>query len=215
MRDYESTTCVSSFHSIDEFGPRLRQEAIGRGLGSAGQVVLLIDGAVGLENMGRLCFKDCVQIVDFYHAMEHAGLVLEACLGKGHPDCPKQLPRWAKRLLKDQVEALIQETRQQCAGLLQAAVVEQALGYFVRNVSRMQYGTFRAAGWFIGSGVVEAGCKTVIGGRCKQSGMFWSERGAENILALRCLHSSRRLEDFWKYRLNQHAARNDTLPLAA
>ena len=215
MRDYESTTCVSSFHSIDEFGPRLRQEAIGRGLGSAGQVVLLIDGAVGLENMGRLCFKDCVQIVDFYHAMEHAGLVLEACLGKGHPDCPKQLPRWAKRLLKDQVEALIQETRQQCAGLLQAAVVEQALGYFVRNVRRMQYGTFRAAGWFIGSGVVEAGCKTVIGGRCKQSGMFWSERGAENILALRCLHSSRRLEDFWKYRLNQHAARNDTLPLAA
>ena len=100
-------------------------------------------------------------------------------------------------------------------GTPQEASVEQALGYFVRNVSRMQYGTFRAAGWFIGSGVVEAGCKTLIGGRCKQSGMFWSKSGAENILALRCLHSSRRLEDFWKYRLNQHAARNDTLPLAA
>jgi hypothetical protein len=93
--------------------------------------------------------------------------------------------------------------------------VEQALGYFVRNVSRMQYGTFRAAGYFIGSGVVEAGCKTVIGGRCKQSGMFWSESGAENILALRCIHSSRRLEDFWKYRLNEQAAHNDALPLAA
>jgi hypothetical protein len=110
---------------------------------------------------------------------------------------------------------LIQETRQQCAGTPQAAAVEQALGYFVRNVSRMQYGTFRAAGWFIGSGVVEAGCKTMIGGRCKQSGMFWSKSGAENILALRCIHSSRRLEDFWKYRLNHHAARNATLPLAA
>ena len=93
--------------------------------------------------------------------------------------------------------------------------MEQALGYFVRNVSRMQHGMFRAAGWFIGSGVVEAGCKTVIGGRCKQSGMFWSKSGAENILAPRCLHSSRRLEDFWKYRLNQHAARNGPLPLAA
>lgn len=93
--------------------------------------------------------------------------------------------------------------------------MEQALGYFVRNVSRMPYGTFRAAGWFIDSGVVEAGCKTVIGGRGKQSGMFWSKSAAENILALRCLHSSRRLEDFWKYRLNQHAARNDTLPFAA
>jgi hypothetical protein len=215
VRDYESTTYVSSFKAIDEFGPLLRQEALGRGLGSAGKVVLLIDGATGLENMGRLCFKDCVQIVDFYHALEHAGLVLEAWLGKSHPDYQKQLRRWAKRLLKDKVQALIQETRQQCAGTPQAAAVEQALGYFVRNVSRMQYGTFRAAGWFIGSGVVEAGCKTVIGGRCKQSGMFWSKAGAENILALRCLHSSRSLEDFWKYRLNQHAARNDTLPLAA
>jgi len=193
----------------------LRQEAIRRGLGSAGKVVVLIDGAAGLENMGRLCFKDCVQIVDFYHALEHAGQGLEALIGKHHPDYKKQLRRWAKRLLKDKVQALIKETRQQCAGQPQAAAVEQALGYFVRNVSRMQYGTFRAAGYFIGSGVVEAGCKTVIGGRCKQSGMFWSESGAENILALRCLHSSRRLEDFWKYRLNEQAARNDALPLAA
>jgi hypothetical protein len=215
VRDYESTTYVSSFKSIADFGPLLRQEAIRRGMGSAGKVVLLIDGAAGLENMGLLCFKDCVQIVDFFHAMEHAGLVLEALLGKQHPDYKKRLRRWAKRLLKDKVEALIQQTRQECAGQPAAAAVEQTLGYFVRNVSRMQYGTFRAAGYFIGSGVVEAGCKTVIGGRCKQSGMFWSESGAENILALRCIHSSHRLEDFWKYRLNTQAARNDALALSA
>ena len=85
----------------------------------------------------------------------------------------------------------------------------------LRNVKRMQYGTFRANGYFIGSGVVEAGCKTVIGGRCKQSGMFWSESGAENILALRCIHSSRRLDEFWKHRLNEQAALNDALPLVA
>jgi len=214
VRDYESTTYVSSFKSIDDFGPLLRQEAIRRGMGSAGKVVLLIDGAAGLERMGRLCFKDCVQIVDFFHAMEHAGQVLEALIGKLHPDYKKRLRRWAKRLLKDKVQALIQETRQECAGQPAAEAVEQALGYFVRNVNRMQYGTFRAAGYFIGSGVVEAGCKTVIGGRCKQSGMFWSESGAQNILALRCIHSSRRLEDFWKYRLNKQVARNDALPLA-
>ena len=215
VRDYESTTYVSSFKSIDEFGPLLRQEAIRRGMGSAGKVVLLIDGAAGLENMGRLCFKDCVQIVDFYHGMEHAGHVLSALIGKQHPDYKKRLRRWAKRLLKDKIEALIKETRLECAGQPAAEAVEQALGYFVRNLSRMQYGTFRKAGYFIGSGVVEAGCKTVIGARCKQSGMFWSESGAQNILALRCVHSSRRLDDFWKYRLNHHAARNDTLPLAA
>jgi hypothetical protein len=79
---------------------------------------------------------------------------------------------------KDKVEALIQETRAECAGQSNAAQVEAELGYFERNVKRMQYGTFRAKGYFIGSGVVEAGCKTVIGARCKQSGMFWSESGA-------------------------------------
>src|ERR1017187_3027050 len=79
----------------------------------------------------------------------------------------------------------------------------------------MQYGTFRRQGFFIGSGVIEAGCKTVIGSRCKQSGMFWGEPGAENVLALRCIQSSRRLGEFWKERLNTHAARNDSLALAA
>jgi hypothetical protein len=215
VRDYESTTYVSSFKSIDEFGPLLRQEAIRRGMASAGQVVLLIDGAKGLENMGKDCFKDRVQIVDFYHAMEHAGHVLDALIGKAHPDYKKRLRRWAKRLLKDKVQVLIDETRQECAGQPPAAPVEKQLGYFVRNVKRMQYGTFRAKGYFIGSGVVEAGCKTVIGGRCKQSGMFWSESGAENILALRCIHSSHRLDEFWKHRLNEQAARNDALRLAA
>jgi hypothetical protein len=215
VRDHESTTYVSSFKSINEFGPLLRQEAIRRGLGSAGQAVLLIDGAPGLENMGRDCFKDAVQVVDFYHAMEHAGLVLAALIGKDHPDYKKRQRRWAKRLLKDRVRHLIEETRQECAGKPNALEVEKALGYFVDNVNRMQYGTFRTKGYFIGSGVVEAGCKTIIGGRCKQSGMFWSEAGAQNILALRCINSSRRTDEFWKHRLNHHARRNDALSLSA
>ena len=215
VRDYESTSYVSSFKPIGDFGPLLRQEAIRRGLGNASQTVVLIDGAAGLENMGKLCFADSVQIVDFYHALEHAGKVLEALIGKDHPDYQKRLGRWAKRLLKDKVRSLIKETRQACAGQPQQPAVEEALGYFVRNISRMQYGTFRAAGFFIGSGVVEAGCKTVIGSRCKQSGMFWSQPGAENVMALRCLHSSHRLDHFWKHRLNQHAAPNDSLALTA
>ena len=198
----------------------MSQEAIRRGMASVGEVVVLIDGAEGLENLGKQNFKqkngqDCVQIVDFYHAVEHAGDVLTALIGKDHPDYRTRQHRWAKRLLKDKVRVLIDEARQECAGKPNAPKVEEALGYFERNVKRMQYGTFRAKGYFIGSGVVEAGCKTVIGGRCKQSGMFWSESGAENILALRCIQSSHRLEEFWKHRLNLAAARNDPLLLAA
>jgi len=216
VRDYESTTYVSSFSGIDEFGPVLRQDALRRGLTVALQVVLLIDGAEGLARMGRLCFPSAIQIVDFYHALEHAGKVLAALLGsKEHPEYKTRLGRWARRLLNDKVEQLIAQARQECLGKPSAQAVEDELTYFVNNIARMQYGTFRRQGFFIGSGVIEAGCKTVIGTRCKQSGMFWGEPGAENILALRCIHSSRRLADFWKHRLNNHAARNDSLALSA
>ena len=147
--------------------------------------------------------------------MEHAGKVLEALLGKNHPESKARQRRWAKRLHQDKVEFLIKETRQTCAELIRKEAMEKELGYFQGNILRMQYGTFRKKGFFIRSGVVEAGCKTLIGARCKQSGMFWSETGAENILALRCIHSSRRLSEFWKHRLNQHAKLNDHLCLSA
>lgn len=216
IRDHESTSYVSSFKSIDQFGPMLRQEAIRRGLPLAASVVLLVDGAIGLANMGRSCFPTALQIVDFYHALEHAGRILAALLGsKEHPDHKKRLNRWAKLLLKNGVEKLIVQARAECVGKSCAAEVEQELHYLETNVSRMQYGTFRKQGLFIGSGVVEAGCKTVIGARCKQSGMFWRQRGAESVLAFRCIHSSRRLDSFWKERLNASAAKNDCLSLTA
>lgn len=217
IRDHDATTYISSFQSIDQFGPMLRQEAIRRGLPLALTVILLIDGAAGLANMGRLCFPTALQIVDFYHALEHAGQVLAALLGsKEHPDYKKRRGRWARLLLRDGVEKLIAQARRECKNRPQKSeAVEKELHYFVENIARMQYGTFRSQGYFIGSGVVEAGCKTVIGARCKQSGMFWGEVGAENILAFRCINASRHLDTFWKERLNAHAAQNDTLPLAA
>ena len=216
IRDYDSTTYVSTMSPLEDFGPMLRQEAMRRGVGQADEVVLLIDGAPGLENMGHLNFCGATQIVDFYHSVEHAGKVVEAILGsKEHPQYKAQYSRWVRRLLGNGVENLIKETRQQGAGRPQAQTVEDQLGYFVRNVERMKYGTFRRRGFFIGSGVIEAGCKTVIGSRCKQSGMFWGEPGAQNILALRCIRSSRRLQEFWKHRLNSQAARNDALTLSA
>jgi hypothetical protein len=216
VRDWESTTYISSMESSDEFGSMLRWDALRRGMALAAQVVLLIDGAAGLANMGLISFKDAIQIVDFYHAMEHAGEVLVAVLGsKEHLDYQRRRGEWAKRLLKDGVQGLIAATRKECAGTSRAEAVEKELGYFVRNVLRMQYGSFRRQGYFIGSGVIEAGCKTVIGGRCKQSGMFWGKPGAEHILALRCINASRRDNDFWKHHLAQQAACNTPSSRAA
>ena len=73
--------------------------------------------------------------------------------------------------------------------------------YFERNAERMRYPKFRRQHLFVGSGVIEAGCKTVIGSRLKQSGMFWTLRGANAILALRCCQLNGRFEDYWETRL--------------
>ena len=116
VRDYQSTTYVSNMGPLEEFGPLLRQEAIRRGMGQAQKVVFLVDGAEGLENTGRLNFKDALQIVDFYHGADHAGHVVAALLGsKEHPQYKARRSCWVRRLLGNGVKNLIEETRTDCA----------------------------------------------------------------------------------------------------
>ncbi|MEK7870292.1 MAG: ISKra4 family transposase, partial [Nitrospirota bacterium] len=79
-------------------------------------------------------------------------------------------------------------------------VYEREIGYFEKNKNRMRYDEFRRQGLFVGSGVLEAGCKSVIGQRLKQSGMHWTVKGANSIIALRCCFFSNRWEDFWEQR---------------
>jgi hypothetical protein len=78
--------------------------------------------------------------------------------------------------------------------------------YFERNAERMRYPKFRRQRLFVGSGVIEAGCQTVVASRLKKSGMFWTVRGANAILALRCCHLNGRFEDFWEERREAIAA---------
>ena len=78
--------------------------------------------------------------------------------------------------------------------------VRKARSYFETNAERMRYARFRRQGLFVGSGVVEAACKTIIGFRLKQSGMRWTVRGANAIIALRCAELSGRWEEFWEAR---------------
>jgi hypothetical protein len=215
VRDYQSTTYVSSLAASAEFAVQLRREALRRGMGTAAQTVLLIDGAPGLENLGKGYFPGVVQIVDFYHAVEHLEDVLAVLWAKTDPAYQRHRRRWMHLLLHDGVRKIIQAATRAASVAGVSAAMAKALGYFTHNVDRMQYGSFRQRGFFIGSGVIEAGCKTVVGARCKQSGMFWSESGANKILAFRCIHLSRRTAAFWEERGQQRSAAFFPLPLAA
>ena len=148
--------------------------------------------------------------MDIYHALEHLEPLIETLLGKSDERRIKRWRhRWGSLLRAEGPQRIIKHARKQAVKLgRDSEALERVLGYFVRNQERMQYGQFRARGYFIGSGVVEAGCRSIIGARCKQSGMFWSQQGAAHILALRCIHASARLESFWHHHLAQRTASN-------
>lgn len=212
VRDHESTTYVGSYRSASEFALLLRQEARRRSVGSAQQVIFLSDGAAWAEGIGENCFATAVSILDFYHACERIHELAEAL---GQEQAQKRTARWKKRLLKDQVAEVIVEAETIASdALIQSSIVDDNLGFLKRHQQRMMYGTYRENGWFIGSGVIEAGCRTVVGKRLKQSGMFWSEKGATCVLNLRTILLSQRFDLFWKHRANAYAAQNDTLSLA-
>src|SRR5206468_10023585 len=107
-----------------------------------------------------------------------------------------------RRLLDNgQIEKLVLELRSILSTNPEAAdKIRIEADYFENNAERMRYPKFRRQHLFVGSGVIEAGCKTVIGSRLKQSGMFWTVRGANAILALRCCHLNGRFEDYWDAR---------------
>ena len=199
-RDYASTTYLAAIVSADQFGPLLRAEAIRRGMAKAKVVVFLGDGAVWVWKLARLNFPQAVYILDYYHACEHLNLLSATLYGEGSALAKRRFRQWRKALLKDKVARVITQAKTDLPTKAQARKsARKQIAYFERNRSKMLYQTFRTAGYFIGSGVVEAGCKTVVGQRLKQSGMLWSRKGASHLLAVRCALLSGWFEDFWKH----------------
>lgn len=203
VRDYQSTSYVAGFEEAADFMVRVRQEAIRRRMAAALLVVLLGDGAAWIWEQGRKCFPMAFQILDLYHALEHLCALTK--LLEAQPEAAKALwQTWREQLLADGVAEVLRQARERAAKLSgqPAELADDEIGYFHNNQNRMLYGTYRALGFFYGSGVVEAGCKTVIGGRCKGSGMLWSEPGATHVLDLRCSLFGNQFDQVWD-RLNQ------------
>jgi hypothetical protein len=211
-RDYGSTSYIADILPAQEFGTLLRAEALRRGIARARVVVFLGDGAVWVWKLARLNFPKAVCILDYYHACEHLMLLASALYGEGSPLAKKRFRRWRKALLKDKIPQIVAHAKEYLPARTQPRqLAKKQIAYFERNRSRMMYQTFRQAGYFIGSGVVEAGCKTVVGQRLKQSGMLWSRQGARHLLTVRCALLSGWFEDFWKH----HSSAGQTLAFAA
>lgn len=215
IRKESSTSYVGSFEAAAEFGLLLRQEARRRGLAKAAKVVFLGDGAAWVWELARINFPGAILVLDFYHALQHVHELAEALWGKDTAEGQKARNRWTRWLLKDQAGQIVSQAAEQLPKALDTRQAQSEMGYLENNLARMTYGTFRKAGYFIGSGVVEAGCKTVVGKRMKCSGMFWSEEGGQGILDLRCAFLSNRLDAFCHHRASACLPQQMPLKLAA
>jgi hypothetical protein len=197
IRDPDSTTYTGAIETSEEFGWRIYHEARIRGLHRARRVVLLTDGAGYNKTIAQLHFPHAVHIIDLYHARENLCELAKLLLPES--DIEKRLTVWLNLLDQGAIKPLLKRVRKYLprSGKRRKKALT-LIGYFQDNAPAMRYQKFRNQGFFVGSGVVEAGCGTIIGQRLKNSGMFWSVAGANAIIASRCCQFSHRFEDFWE-----------------
>ena len=202
IREPDSTTYTGAIESAEDFGKRIYLEAWNRGWSHAEKKVVMGDGAEWIWNLANLHFPGAVQIVDLYHARQHLWDLARQLYPNDSPNQQAWMKVHQRRLLdKGKIEKLVAALRsiESANADLQETIRTEA-DYFERNAQRMRYPKFRRQHLFVGSGVIEAGCKTVIASRLKRSGMFWTVRGANAVIALRCCHLDGRFENYWESR---------------
>jgi hypothetical protein len=197
----DSTTYAATLGRKAEFADRLRVE-FDRRFPVPPEVTLYItDGAKWLRDVRRTHFPFAIEILDFYHAAEHLGPILDLAeiTGKERQRTFRKWRRWLKRGKVDQLIDMANEFQNTENSATKVKSWKRAIGYFKDNRSRMKYNEYLAKGWFIGSGVVESGCKSVVGKRFKQPGMLWSRKGADALLPFRVAYMSGRYDELWYY----------------
>ena len=190
VRDRDSTSVIATFEPASAFAGLVKAEGIRRGADHVRQLTILGDGAAWIWGIATAKFPEATQIVDLYHAREHLhdlARSLEFMLGDRKNE-------WLAARLEDldygHIDGIVAAARQYPLAGVKKDEMDTALGYFENNAPRMRYHWFRQCGLFVGSGVVEASCKSVIGQRLKQAGMHWTVNGADAIIALRCREAS-------------------------
>ena len=193
----ESVASRDTDRELSRFTQRVEREAMRRRCRDAQRLVVLGDGAAWIWNVAQELFPQADQIVDRFHVKERLSELAKSLYG----ETSEKAKPWAERRHQELEEG---RWRNLLAALLRhvfhSKAARDCLQYLRRNRSRMRYPEFQAQGLCTSSGVVEAGCKGVIGTRLKRGGMHCTVRGANAIIALRCCKLSGRFEDFWEER---------------
>ncbi len=203
VREPGSASYIATFEPAPVFGDMVKAEGIRRGADHVRQLTILGDGAAWIWNIAAGKFPGATCIVDLFHAREHLHSLARSLqfMLLDHYD------EWLAARLEDldygYIDGIEAAVRKYPLEGVKKDEVDRELGYFLNNAPRMRYKWFRSRGLFVGSGVVESGCKAVIGQRLKLSGMRWTVTGADAITTLRCQQASRPEDRIWPPRHNQ------------
>ena len=203
VREPGSCSYIATFEPSAVFGGMVKAEGIRRGADHVRQLTIPGDGAAWIWNIATDKLPQATQIVDLFHAREHLHSLtrsLEFML----LDLKDE---WLAARMEDldygDIDGIEAAVREYPLEGVKKDEVDKELGYFLNNAPRMRSKWFRSRGLFVGSGVVESGCKAVIGQRLKLSGMRWTVTGADAIATLRCQQASRPEDRIWQPRHNQ------------
>lgn len=188
--------------SADHFGPLLYRLAHDAGLDQAQEVVVLGDGAAWIWRLADEHFPQATQIVDLWHAQQHVWTVAHAVFGRGALAGAVWAEQACGWLVQGDIERLVAAIQALPAVSPEPgqarSIPEVEADYFTGHAARMRYPAFRARGLQVGSGIAEAGCKTVVTTRAKRSGMRWSPAGLDALLPLRTAVLNGTYDAFWQ-----------------
>jgi len=185
--------------NAQQFGKEQWAEAKRRGVPAAEVVLSINDGARWIWILILTCYPQAVEIVDWWHAVERLWGVAHRVFGQASSKAESWVETQKDALWKGQIASVVSAMQMlKPAHVETQEFIQQSMGYFETNDERMQYATFREAGYPVGSGAVEGGgCKLVVGARMKQAGMRWSRKGAQAVLSLRAALYSNRWNAVW------------------
>jgi hypothetical protein len=193
----ESAAALDTSPQRSNLAERVLREATRRGLTQAPRYAVLGDGSLWIWNTTAELFPQAIQILDRFHAKEALHRTAQSIFGATNPQAKPWATARCTELDDGKLQAIIRALRPHIGSSHEAA---KCVIYVYRNRRRMRYPKFHAQGLCTSTGVLEAGCKVVIGTRLKRAGMHWSVSGANAIIALRCAKLSARFEDFWERR---------------
>ena len=206
MRDPGSITYSAAIESAaapdtslkrSDLAERVLREATRRGFTEAPRYAVLGDGSAWIWNTSDELFPHAIQILDRFHVKQTLHRTAQSIFGVTGDEATAWATARCTELDEGKLQAVVHALRPYAISFAEAA---KCMLYIIRNRARMRYPKFHAQGLCTSTGVLEAGCKVLIGTRLKRSGMHWSVSGANNIIALRCSKLSGRFEDFWERR---------------